>query len=296
MTSLTVLLGDYPHTRALKSGEIAVDGVRCEFPDVSPVHNAFGRMMRDLEFDVCEMAILAFLQAREAGVPVRLLPLVMAGDVHHGSLSRWAEAEPVSPGDLKGRRVAVRAYSQTTGLWVRGILREEYGVESRDVTWVTTEEPHVAQYREPSYVERADGSIWELLGQGDVSAAIVSSSASSGATVDLVPLIADAENAGEAWLKRHDVLPVNHMVVARADLVEQRPDDLQAVYEAIKAGIDATSTECSRSPRGRAVTAGWSQRLANSVALAGLYGLEQELLRYPLDSAELVRESGVVTA
>src|SRR5437867_2357488 len=94
VTPLSVVLGDYPHTRPLRSGALELGGVACRFPEVAPLHSAFARMVRGLEFDVCELALATCLQAREAGVPVTLLPLVMVGDVHHGSLSRRPGSGP----------------------------------------------------------------------------------------------------------------------------------------------------------------------------------------------------------
>ncbi|MDV9174038.1 zinc-binding dehydrogenase [Streptomyces sp. W16] len=162
MTPLTVLLGDYPHTRRLK--ETPVLGGDCRFVESSPLYPAFAHMVRELAYDVCELALATYLQARAAGVPVTLLPVVMIGGTHHRSLTRLPDGPHLTPGQLVGRRVGVRSYSQTTGLWVRGILREEYGVEASDITWVTTEEPHVAQYREPACVRRSQaGRVADLL-------------------------------------------------------------------------------------------------------------------------------------
>ncbi len=184
-TPLTVLLGNYPHTRPLKDGSVPVDGVDCQYLESSPLPPAFARMVRDLAYDICEMPTATYLQAREAGVPVTLLPAVLIGSTHHRSLTRLPEGPQIGPGDLVGRRVGVRAYGQTTGLWVRGWLQEEYGVRSCDVTWVTTEDVHVAQYVNPPYVERSRAErVADLLRSQDVDAAVLGPKAIGGRARD----------------------------------------------------------------------------------------------------------------
>jgi len=296
MTALTVLLGDYPHTRPLKERAIAVDGVDCHFPESVPLYPAFARMVRTLEYDVCEMALATYLQAREAGVPITLLPVVLVGNTHHQSLTRLPDGPELSPRQLAGRRVGVRAYSQTTGMWVRGILREEHGVHASDVTWVTTEEPHVAQYREPSYVTRSPaGRVADLLRDGDVAAAVLGPRAIGGQGQELVPVIPDAEAAGRAWIDRHGTVPANHLVVVRNDVLRSDPQAIRALYGALTMAIVTTAGERDETtPAGRAIAAGWSEPLAGCLELAGRYALEQELVRSPVAIGAIEKEAAFV--
>lgn len=239
---LSVLLGDYPHTRPLKDGTLPVAGVDCAYPESVPLPPAFARMVRDLAYDICEMPTATYLQARDAGVPVSLLPVVLVGSTHHRSLTRLPDGPELGPRDLVGRRVGVRSYGQTTGLWVRGWLREEYGVESSDVTWVTTEDVHVARYANPAYVERSGaGRVADLLRSHDVCAAVLGPKAIGGQGAGLVPLVADAEDAGLAWTERHKTIPANHLLVVRDDVLRTRPEAVLAVYRALKKTIDDTA-------------------------------------------------------
>ncbi|MFD0687309.1 hypothetical protein [Actinomadura fibrosa] len=270
---MRIVLGDYPRVRAVK------DLPGHEFVEVKPLYAAFARMVRRLEFDVCELALATYLQARDSGVPVTLLPVVMIGGTHHRSLTRLPDAPALPPDGLRGRRVGVRSYSQTTGLWVRGLLREEYGVDAADVTWVTTEEPHVAQYTEPPYVERSDAaSVADLLKAGDVAAAVLGPRAAGGQGAGLVPLIEDAEAAGRAWVERHGTVPVNHVVVVRDAVLEEDPEAVDEIYAALKA-----ATADAEPPVG----AGWSDELAKALEIGGRYAVEQELVRAPVDVAAI---------
>src|SRR5690242_18966758 len=116
---VTAAIGRYEHTAKL----FEWPGLRIEhFPVIS---RAFKPMVREQRFDVSEMAIATLLMARAAGSDLVLLPVVMAARFQNAALLRRAD-DRFGPGDLAGKRIGVRAYSQTTGLWIRGILQEEY--------------------------------------------------------------------------------------------------------------------------------------------------------------------------
>jgi 4,5-dihydroxyphthalate decarboxylase len=296
MAPVTVVLGDYPHTRALMqatAGPDGPEGLDCSYVRITPIFAAFARMVRHLEFGICELALATYLQAREAGIPLTLLPVVMSGDIHHHSLSRWSAAAVLSPRELIGKRVGVRAYSQTSGMWVRGILREEFGVEAADVTWVTTEPCHVEQYREPRNVERADGKVADLLRDGQVAAAVLAPVAGDAPAPGLVPVIPDAAAAGREWIERHRTIPVNHLVVVRTAVLRQHPGTVSRFYQALRRAIADTSAERPATPSGRAVAAGWSDSLARCLELAGTYALEQGLLRSRPDIGKIERECAI---
>jgi hypothetical protein len=123
------LLGDYPGTRALRRGDVTSPLVRLAFADVKSASAGFKRAVRDLEFDVAELAIVTFLLAKAHGKPLVLLPAVVLGRFQHPYLVYNHERGRLAPSDLTGRRVGIRSYSVTTVTWLRGILAEEYGVD-----------------------------------------------------------------------------------------------------------------------------------------------------------------------
>jgi 4,5-dihydroxyphthalate decarboxylase len=153
--TLRAMLGDYPVTHALRRGTLGSPLIRFEFADVESPASAFPRVVRDLAFDVAELAIVTFLLAKAHGKPLVLLPAVVLGRFQHPFLVGNRERGALTPADLAGRRVGVRSYSVTTGAWVRGILAEDWGVDLDRVRWVTFEDPHVAEFRDPPNVERA---------------------------------------------------------------------------------------------------------------------------------------------
>lgn len=215
---LNALLGDYPVTAALKKGAVSSPDVHLGFVDVKPPSAGFKRVVRNLEFDVAELAIVTFLIAKAYGKPLLLLPAVLVARFQHPLIIFNAERGPLSPGDLAGRRVGVRSYSVTTGMWIRGILADDHGVDPSGVKWVTFEEAHVAEFRDPPNVERApEGK--ELIGMllaGEIDAAIVGDRMP--ADPRLRPLIPDPAAAATAWRQRTGAIQINHMVAVRDSL------------------------------------------------------------------------------
>src|SRR5579863_1968887 len=112
---LTIALGDYPHLQALKSGRVSSSLAKLDFAAVAPISRAFAPMVRELKYDVCEMAIATFLQAKAYGKKLCLLPIVTFARFQESALLCRAAGDIRGPADLRGRRVGVRAYSQTTG-------------------------------------------------------------------------------------------------------------------------------------------------------------------------------------
>ncbi|MPZ15172.1 MAG: ABC transporter substrate-binding protein, partial [Chloroflexi bacterium] len=171
--SLKTAVAPYGHTRALKDGSIRSEHLILDHVEVTPIIAAFRRMIRTLEFDVSEMALSTYLCARAHGKPLTAIPIFPLRTFLHGAIVYHTGTGIQNPKDLAGRRVGVRAYTVTSGVWVRGILKEEYGVDLDAVTWVTVDEEHVAEYSPPANVVRADGNdLSQMLLAGEIDAAI----------------------------------------------------------------------------------------------------------------------------
>ena len=227
--TLDACFGNYPHTRALKSGGIKSDRLTLRFTEVDPINRAFRMMVREQRFDVCEMAIVSYLQARAYGKPLMLMPATMMGRFQHGTMLYNSERGTLRPEDLSGRRVGVRAFSQTTGVWMRGILAKDYGVDLGKVKWVTFEDAHVSELADPPGIERVVGKdITKMLLEGELDAAIFGGVMPSDPRLQSV--IADPEAAAQEWYRRHRTVPVNHMVVFKAPLSKSDPGAVREIF------------------------------------------------------------------
>jgi 4,5-dihydroxyphthalate decarboxylase len=231
---LRTMLGNYPNTKALKSGAVRSDLVDFDFVEVKVANNLFKQIVRDARYDVAELAIVTYLQAKAYGKPYVLLPAVLVSRGQHHTIAYNPDRGPLKPSDLNGKRVGVRAYTVTTGTWVRGILASDYGVDINKVAWITFEDPHVAEYRDPAIVKRAaDGKeLTQMLLDGELAAVIVGDKLPDPKFKQLIP---DAEAAAQKWAERHHGVPINHMVVVRQELSRSRPDVVKDIFQQLHA-------------------------------------------------------------
>ena len=225
------------NNRALKDGTVTPGRVVLDFEEVPVLVHAFRRMVRELDYDICEMAFTTYLCAKAHGKQFTALPVFLVRGFHHGVILVNTKAGIAHPKDLEGRRVGVnRGYTVTTGVWARGILHDEYGVDLDRVTWVLSGDEHVAEYRPPAnVVPMAPGSdLADMVSTGELAAVI-------GVEVDhpdVAPLIHDAEDAGFDALRRRGLYPINHLVVVKDELLESHPELAADVFEAFSAAKD----------------------------------------------------------
>lgn len=221
MPRLKTLLGDYPVTAALKKGNIPSHLLELDFAEVEVPHTAFPRVVRTLEFDVAELALVTFLLARAHGRPLVLLPAVITSRFQHPLLVCNAERGALTPRQLEGRRVGLRAWSVTTATWIRCALAQDYGVDLDKIKWVTYEAPHVAEAKDPPNAERAapGKALLAMLLAGELDAAILGELPQD---PRLKPVIAEPEAAAHAWRRRTGAdVQINHMVAVKATVAPE---------------------------------------------------------------------------
>lgn len=222
---------------ALKSGAVVPKGFTLEFEEVPVLVHAFRRMVRGLEFDVCEMALTTYLCAREHGVRFTALPVFLVRAFHHGAVLHNIEHPIRDPQQLEGRRAGVnRGYTVTTGVWARSILQEEHGVDLSKVTWVLSGDEHVAAYQPPANVVSiaAGATIEGQLASGELAAAINIKADDP----RFQPLISDPLEAGLRAYKNRGHYPINHLIAVRDEVLEAYPDAAVAIFNAFAESKD----------------------------------------------------------
>ena len=277
MIRLRTMMGDHPVTAALKSGAVASSDLALDFADVKVPNTAFKRAVRDLEFDVAELAIVTFLIARAAGKPLLLLPAVLVSRMQHSFLVHNAERGALAPRELEGRRVGVRSYSVTTGMWVRAILAGDFGVATDRINWVTFEEPHVAEFKDPPNVERAPAGsdIEAMLLSGGIDAAILGKKPGD---PRIQPLLGDLAGAEAAWTKRTGAIQINHMVAVRESLGSETAREvyrmlLESRHAADDPAANPFGVESNRHSLEVAIDCVWRQNLIpRRYAVGELFG------------------------
>jgi 4,5-dihydroxyphthalate decarboxylase len=219
------------NNQALKDGTVKPCTFEFDFVEIDPLIAAFRRMVRGAEFDICEMAITTYICARAFGKPMTAIPVFLVRAFHHGAILASTRAGIASPKDLEGKRVGVnRGYTVTTGVWARGILQQEYGVDLGKITWVLSGDEHVAEYRPPANVVPIEPGkkMEEMLASGELAAAIGVDVKSA----DVRPLIPNALDAGLAALRRDGHYPINHTVVIRNELIAAHPELAADMFDA----------------------------------------------------------------
>jgi 4,5-dihydroxyphthalate decarboxylase len=232
--TLTTAIGPYGHFAAIKDGSTHPTGVSFDHVEVSPITSAFRRMCRTLEFDVSEMAITTYLTARRYGLPFTAIPVYPVRAFHHGAGVYNVKSGIKEPKDLEGKTMGVRAYTVTTGVWARGILASEYGVDLDKVNVVIADEEHVAQFHAdyPKNVEyRAGADLAKMVLDGELAAGIGVGRTES---EDIKPLVPNARQATAEWYRRTGIYPINHMVVVKNDVLAANPGIGAKLFEAFK--------------------------------------------------------------
>jgi 4,5-dihydroxyphthalate decarboxylase len=241
---LKIAVAEYPHTSAVRNGSIPIEGVEAEIITVKPQIGAFRRMVRDVEFDVCELAPTTYYIARAYGAPFKALPVFVMRRFHHSGLLVRPDANIHHPKDLEGKKVGVRAYSVTTGAWTRAIFIKEFGMDNDKVTWVVDDEEHVTQMKLPSNViHTAEGdSLYDMIMRGDLAAGF---SANAGVgrkgnptggwqevNVDFPDLFPNAAELEAEWYGRTGVYPMHGTIVVKDSVLAEHPWVAKSLYDA----------------------------------------------------------------
>src|SRR3954453_9560780 len=228
---LKTVIRSQGNNRALKAGEVKPKTFEFDFVEVDPLIAAFRRMVRANEFDICEMAITTYICAKEFGKPMTAIPVPLVRAFHHGAILVNTKAGIRTPKDLEGKKVGVnRGFTVTTGVWVRGVLQQEYGVDLSKITWVLSGDEHVAEWQRPSNVVPIESGkkMEDMLTSGELVAAIGLDMKSP----DVQPLIPNALDAGLKALRERAQSPINHLVVIKDELIAKHPDLAADVFSA----------------------------------------------------------------
>ena len=211
------------HTQPLRDGTVKPRNFEIEYEDIPVLIQAFRRMVRGLEFDICEMAITTYMCAKAHGKRFTAIPVFPARIFHHGAILYNTKAGIRSPKDLEGKKVGVhRGYTVTTGVWIRGILQHQYGVDLSKITWLLSGDEHVAEYRAPANVMPIEKGqkLEDMLASGEIPAVVNIEMEHP----DVKPLIPNAAETGFEALRTSGHYPINHTVVVKDELLDAHPD------------------------------------------------------------------------
>ncbi|RWR06917.1 substrate-binding domain-containing protein [Paenirhodobacter populi] len=273
----------YEPTRALLEGAVTSDLVRFAFAGLKNAHAGFKDMLRKTKYDISEMAIATCLQAHEFGKPFSLLPVVVLGRFQHHCIGYNTAVHPhLAPADLAGKTVGVRSYTQTTGLWVRGILQNDYGLDPDTVKWLCFDKPHVEEYTDPPSVIWGDPAKdpVNMLLDGEVDASVLGMNMPKDPRVR--PLIENPHETALEWYRREQFVPPNHYIIVPNALCDQRPDIVREAWRML--------AESRRAAKPEGDIDAWPLGIeANRRALEGAikYATQQHMITKPVRIEDL---------
>jgi 4,5-dihydroxyphthalate decarboxylase len=219
------------HTEALRDGTVKPKGFQIEYQDIPVLIQAFRRMVRGSEFDVCELAFTTYLCAKAHGKSFTAIPVFPARVFHHGAILVNTKAGIRNPKDLEGKMVGVhRGYTVTTGVWARSILQHEYGVNLKKITWLLSGDEHVQEFRPPANVIpiQTGKTLEDMLASGEIPAAVNIEVDHP----DVKSLIPNPREAGFEALRARGHYPINHTVVVKDELLNAHPDVAADLFNA----------------------------------------------------------------
>jgi 4,5-dihydroxyphthalate decarboxylase len=234
-TKLRTAIGNYGHTKPLKDGAAVSPRFDMEHIEVSPVTSIFRQMVRNLEFDVAEMALSTYLCARAHGKAFTGIPVFLTRSFYHGGVVYNVKSGIKTAADLAGRLIGVRGYTVTPGVWTRGMLQTVYGLDLSSVTWVLSGDEHVAEFVAPSnVVSSSNDDLVAMLLSGEIDAAI---GAAANDSPDIKPLFPNAQEADAQWFNDTGIYPISHMLVVKNQQLEDNPwlaGELFSLFQAAK--------------------------------------------------------------
>jgi 4,5-dihydroxyphthalate decarboxylase len=248
---LTLACWNYDRTRALLEGRIRPDGVDLNCLTL-PVEETFFRMLRHREFDAAEMSLSSYvLSLFEPDRPFIAIPVFPSRVFRHSGIYVHAAGGIKKPQDLTGKRVGTPEYQMTAGVWIRGILSDEYGVPPDSVVYVTggEEEPNRPEKLPLDLPPRIrvepigpKQTLSSMLARGEIDALYAARAPSCFRCGDgsVKRLFDDFPRAEREYFHRTGIFPIMHTVVIRRDVYERSRWVAQSLYKAFRAAQQET--------------------------------------------------------
>jgi 4,5-dihydroxyphthalate decarboxylase len=228
LLDLTCAIGDSDLNRALHDGSVGIQGasVRC-LTFSSPERH--WRMFRREEFDVAEVSFGACLSVREKRPDDFVaVPAFPHRRFRHSYVFVGAGSVLDSPKQLAGRRIGLRTWTNTAGVWTRGILQDEYGLDLKDIEWVVQDadtagtENLPAGYRISAVPEGR--TVVDMTATGELDALVYPEIPDVlGEPEGVRRLFRDSSAEERDYFRRTRIFPIMHTVALRREIVDRHP-------------------------------------------------------------------------
>lgn len=242
---VTLACGPYDRVEALWRKLVQPEGIDLTCVPIQSPPELFARMIKRGSFDVSEMSLSLYVQLRSRGeFPFVALPIFPSRLFRHGYVFVNRDAGIETPADLAGRRVGVQEYHQTAGVWIRGILAHDHGVDLSSIHW---HEGGVNAPRVPDVLDLrprrdldiefvgTDACLSDLLAEGRIDAYLGARKPDSYRTAPHVDrLFPNYREVERDWYQRTGIFPMMHTLVVRETLVDQHPWVMESLFKAFE--------------------------------------------------------------
>jgi 4,5-dihydroxyphthalate decarboxylase len=240
---LTLAISDYEHVREITQGIVRADGITLTpliFPSIEEITFRF---TRNLEWDVSELSFGKYTSLTSQGsAPMVAIPVFPSRVHRHSAIYVRGDRGIKTAKDLEGRAVGIPEWAQTAGIYVRGFLAEDYGVDLAKIHWLQagvdqagrTEKVELKLPAGIRYETRPQTSLAAMLASGEIDAVVsarapAAFSAPDGKVVRLFPNYRAEE---ERLFKKTGVFPIMHVMTIRRAVLEQHPWVAMNLYKA----------------------------------------------------------------
>ena len=247
---VTVACGPYDRMEAIRTGAVQIEGIDVTYVAIQSPPEIFARMIKNQAFDVAEMSMAHYLISRSRGTfPFIALPVFPSRLFRHGFIFVNQRTGISAPEDLAGRRIGVQEYRQTATVWIRGLLRDECGVDLSGVRWFEggvdvprrpDQDMDLRPVTDLSIETIGPGeTLNDKLAAGEIDALIgARRPAALGRHPDVTRLFPDYRATERDYFARTGIFPIMHTLVMREDLYRAQPwvaESLVKGFEAAKA-------------------------------------------------------------
>lgn len=223
--------GDYEHV-------LGIDGAKSDIKIkyvIRPLLEIFEGMLNERRYECCEFSLANYIMLKDRQAEwLHAVPIFPYRAFRHSTLYVNRDSPMKGPADLRGKRVGVPDYSMTAAVWTRGILKEQYGVDSSEIHWVASGRQRF----------KALSGVRLEVGESDLEADVIAGRLDAiltptledekkpGGERKLRSLIADVQKAEEEYVRDYSCYPINHVMVIRDDALRRLPALPRALFEA----------------------------------------------------------------
>jgi 4,5-dihydroxyphthalate decarboxylase len=240
---LTLAVCDYDHTRDVASGAVRADGISLTPLVFDSIEEITFRFLKNLEWDVSELSFGKYTSLTSQGsAPMVAIPVFPSRVHRHSAIYVRADRGIKSAKDLNKRTIGIPEWAQTAGVYVRGFLAEDYGVDLSSIAWLQAGVNEAGRAEKVAlnlpggirYEARPDASLSAMLMSGEIDAAITARAPDAFAKGDgsVVRLFPDYRAEEERFFKKTGIFPIMHLITLRRAAFEQHPWIAMNLYKA----------------------------------------------------------------